>query len=68
LVEDGVTGFLVPPKNPELMADRICEFLERPVLRATIGGNARQRIISIFSEKSVLAKYDALYTRLAARH
>jgi glycosyltransferase involved in cell wall biosynthesis len=32
-VEDGVTGFLVPPRSPEALAARIAEVFESPSLR-----------------------------------
>ncbi len=41
-VEDGVTGFLVPDRNPAALADRICEILNDEVVRDQLGQQARQ--------------------------
>lgn len=67
VVEEGRTGFLVPPSSPEPMADRICELLSDSALRQVFGEQARHRAESLFSEKSVLKEYRSLYLRLASR-
>lgn len=41
VVTDGVTGFLVPPENPERLAERIAELAASPKLRASMAGAAR---------------------------
>ena len=41
---DGLTGFLVPPRNPDALAARLLCLLDRPVLRAEFGAAARQRV------------------------
>lgn len=67
VVEEGQTGFLVPPGSPESMAERICELLSDSSLRQTFGENARRRAESRFSEKRVLEEYVSLYMRLAGK-
>lgn len=42
-MEDGETGFLVPPRSPELLAARIEHLLDDPELRERIGRNAIAR-------------------------
>jgi len=64
VVEDGRTGFVVPPRSPELMAEKICRLLDDPMLRAALGNNARQRAESLFSEQRVIEQYLELYDRL----
>jgi len=44
LVEDGVTGFLVPPKDPRALAERIQRFLACPDLLTDMGGRALAKI------------------------
>ena len=41
LVQDEKTGYLVPPKNPETMAQRMLELLADSTLRTTMGQAAR---------------------------
>ncbi|HBY93041.1 MAG TPA: glycosyltransferase family 1 protein [Chloroflexi bacterium] len=36
-VQDGKTGFLVPPQRPDLLADKIEKLLEQPALRRAMG-------------------------------
>jgi D-inositol-3-phosphate glycosyltransferase len=40
LVRDGETGFHVPDRDPEALADRICRILTEPLLRAELGETA----------------------------
>jgi glycosyltransferase involved in cell wall biosynthesis len=40
LVRDGETGFHVPDRDPEALADRICELITDPLLRAELSETA----------------------------
>jgi D-inositol-3-phosphate glycosyltransferase len=40
LVRDGETGFHVPDRDPEALADRICSLLTDPLLRTGLGQRA----------------------------
>lgn len=42
LIRDGYTGFHVPVREPEALAQRILSILEHPDLRASMSQNARQ--------------------------
>jgi glycosyltransferase involved in cell wall biosynthesis len=42
LVTDGVSGFLVPARAPEEIAQRVIQLLEDPALRARMGAAGRQ--------------------------
>ena len=44
-VEDGVTGYLVPPGDADGLADRLAELLDAPDLRRRMGEQARRRIL-----------------------
>jgi glycosyltransferase involved in cell wall biosynthesis len=44
VVEDGVTGLLVPPREPELLARKIGALIDDPGLRARLGQAARASI------------------------
>jgi len=41
IVNDGVTGYLVPPKRMDVIAERLCELLEDDLLRVHMGTAAR---------------------------
>jgi glycosyltransferase involved in cell wall biosynthesis len=43
LVEPGITGLLVPPKNPNALADAMVQLAEHPVMRAEYGRAGRQK-------------------------
>lgn len=49
IVEDGETGVIVPPGDPDRMRDAISWLLERPAERARLGANARQAAVERFN-------------------
>jgi glycosyltransferase involved in cell wall biosynthesis len=61
LIENGVSGFLVPVNDSEALASRIAELLARPELRERIGSNARQLVEERFSVERILPKMVAAY-------
>jgi glycosyltransferase involved in cell wall biosynthesis len=64
----GDTGRVVPPKDPEALADAWHELLTlRPGVRAQLGLAARRRMEEHFSLTSAVAKYEELYRGLALR-
>jgi glycosyltransferase involved in cell wall biosynthesis len=67
VVEDGRTGFLVPPQSPERMADRICQLLQDAPLRQAFGARAAARAGALFSEQRILNQYSQLYLHLAGK-
>jgi glycosyltransferase involved in cell wall biosynthesis len=48
LVEDGVSGYLVPPGNPDILADRLETLLADPDLRARMGEAGREKVTADF--------------------
>ena len=67
VVEDGVTGMLVPPKNPEELARAICRMIETRGLAAAMGRAGRQRVIDHFSIDSMIGATQSLYQNLLSR-
>jgi glycosyltransferase involved in cell wall biosynthesis len=47
-VQEGATGFIVPPANPAAMADKLRVLLEQPELREAFGREGRVRVIRCF--------------------
>ncbi len=66
VVEDGVTGLLVPPGNPAAFADAVVALLRDPARRATMGQAARHRVESGFAITSEAERYAALYREVLA--
>lgn len=67
VVEDGKTGLLVPPRDPAALAAAIGKLIAEPGLRKDMGRKGRRRIEQSFSDRSLAAGMDALYTELLAR-
>jgi len=61
LIEDGVSGFLIPVNDSEALVSRVAELLAEPALRKLMGDNARRRIEESFSVDRVLPKMIAAY-------
>jgi len=55
-VKEGVTGFLVPPRNPQSIAEKTAVILGNQDLRAKLGKNARQKIEEEFSWEKVIPR------------
>lgn len=63
-VEDGVTGSLVPPDRPDLLAEAIGRFLADPAAARAAGAAGRRRVLEQFSATRMVADTVALYERL----
>ncbi len=64
LVEDGVTGCLVPPDDPGALAAALVTLLQNPERRRTLGLAARERVVPAFAAERLVADVDALYAEL----
>lgn len=67
LLEDGVTGLLVPPRDPAALAQAIGSLLEDPARGRSIGQAGRQRVAERFSLEATLRQTEQLYERLLLR-
>jgi glycosyltransferase involved in cell wall biosynthesis len=63
MVEDGVTGFLLPSNDVAAWAKRVVELLRSPVAGA-MGQRGRQRVEERFSTQRMVAEIEALYQRV----
>jgi glycosyltransferase involved in cell wall biosynthesis len=52
LIEQGVTGFLVPPDDPAGLAQAMCALIRDPARRAALGTAGERRVRSNFAMKS----------------
>ena len=63
-VEDGVTGVLVPPRDPEALRRALVRLLGDAALRRRLGAAARARAAERFGAQAVAARTVALYREL----
>jgi len=64
LVEDGRTGWLVPPADPDALADRLRDLLLDPERRRAMGAAGRARARESFSVERMAAAISEIYDRL----
>ena len=64
VVDDGTTGFLVRPDEPELFTRRLRQLVEDEELRARLGRNGRGRTLERYAVPRLLGDVDALYRSL----
>jgi glycosyltransferase involved in cell wall biosynthesis len=65
VVEDGVTGYLRPPGDVESMAEAALSLLFDDETRRAFGAAGRRRALQCFSQDAVVARYRAIYERVA---
>lgn len=63
LLEDGVTGFLVPPLDPDALSDAIVRLIEDQALQASMGARARERAIALCSVQECARIHIEAYDR-----
>ena len=64
LVVDGTTGFLIPPRNPHLLADRILTLIHNSALQKQYGENGKKRIENEFSLEKMSKNTMKLFLQL----
>lgn len=63
-VQDGVTGFLVPPRDPVALAEAIKKLIASPELRQKFGAAARRRAEAEFADPVICAQTLLVYAAL----
>ena len=64
IVIDGYNGFLIRPRDPQQIAERIVELIENPELRIKMGLNGRKTVKQKFSLEKRLDKILSVYCEL----
>jgi colanic acid/amylovoran biosynthesis glycosyltransferase len=64
LVEDGVSGYLVPQRDVEAIADRLRRLIDHPQAWATMGQAARKRVMAEFDIDKINDELVRLYEGL----
>ncbi|MDO8962995.1 MAG: glycosyltransferase family 4 protein [Coriobacteriia bacterium] len=65
-VDDGVTGLLVPPDDPEALAAAITRLLDDPAMRASMGAAGAARVVDHFSLEDQMRQYLGLFRSLVS--
>jgi glycosyltransferase involved in cell wall biosynthesis len=65
-VTHGETGLLIPPHDPDALANGMTRLLREPTLAARLGRTGRARIHHEFSMSKMVAATEGLYQRLLA--
>jgi glycosyltransferase involved in cell wall biosynthesis len=63
-VVDGTTGLVVPPNDPQALADAIVRILHDGELAEAMGRAGRERAVEAYSLEATVRQYEALYERL----
>lgn len=58
------TGFTVPPRNPQALAEAIISLLNNEQLRIKFGNNAFKRVIKVFPLTKMIKLHQRLYRQL----
>lgn len=64
VVVDGVTGLLVPLRDPPALAEAVVRLLRDPDLRHRMGEAGRERVLQCFSVEQMVERTQALYEHL----
>jgi glycosyltransferase involved in cell wall biosynthesis len=63
-IEDGVSGFLVPPGDAAALAERLGVLLSDEKRRAAMGAASRARVCAMFGARSMARKVGEMYLEL----
>ena len=66
-VQDGETGFLVPPEDPAALADAICRLLGDATLATRLGGNGRRAVETHFNWDRVVRDLREIESQVVGR-
>jgi len=61
IVDDGVTGFIVPPNDPAALREKICWLREHSSDAAAMGHRSRERVLDKFTWPRVVDRCLAIY-------
>ena len=61
IIEDGVSGLLVPPRDPAALGSALIRLIEDPELAARMAARAHETLCERFSFSRVLQEFQSLY-------
>jgi rhamnosyl/mannosyltransferase len=66
VVQDGVTGLVVPPRDPAALASALACLAADPAERARMGAAGRARVLAEFPEARMVERVEAVYREALA--
>lgn len=67
-IDDGRSGFIIPPRRPDILAMRIIHLIERPDRRAAFAATTRARIVERNNYRTQMHFMGDVYASLARKH
>jgi glycosyltransferase involved in cell wall biosynthesis len=67
LVEDGITGFVVPPNDAIALAASICRILDDPVLGKRLGDGAKRRYESEYTPQIMAGRLENAFASVSKK-
>jgi glycosyltransferase involved in cell wall biosynthesis len=64
VVENGKTGFIVPPNDPGKLAEAVVTILKDPELRSRMGRNAAEKAATDLSWRTIAAETVRIYASM----
>lgn len=64
IIDDGKTGILVPPENPQALAEAIKNIIENPEMAEKLKVAAKSKLKSIFNAKTMAEKTAEVYDKI----
>jgi glycosyltransferase involved in cell wall biosynthesis len=61
VVEDGISGLLVPPGDPQSLAEAIITLLNDPAQRSRMGVAGHERVLESFTPDCVVSQMETIY-------
>ena len=69
MLEDGISGLLVPPGDSEALADAMCKLMDAaPEDRRAMAGKAYERVRTTYSEDVVIGQWESLFHELLRKN
>lgn len=68
LIDRGVSGLLVPPDNPEALAQALLSLVRSRELRCSLGEGARKRVLAHYTIEREVEQHEAVYLELMGRN
>ncbi len=67
IIEDGVNGFLIQPKDPVAVAEKIIQLIEDKTLRTTIRENNLKKVREKYDLEPVARTFEDIYCQITSR-
>lgn len=67
MIENYKTGILIPPNDPEILADKICELISDKDLRRSLGEQAGKVAFERYAIENNVQQIEEIYERLSKR-